>query len=48
MRTGDLIDAHDVAAILGLSNRNGVSVYQKRYPDRPRPVLDLGNGRTRL
>ena len=48
VRTEDLIDAHEVAAILGLSNRNGVSVYQKRYPDMPRPVLDLGNGRTRL
>jgi glutathione-regulated potassium-efflux system ancillary protein KefG len=44
----DLIDAHDVARILGLSHRNTVSQYQRRYPDMPRPVLDLGPGRPRL
>ncbi len=41
----DLIDAHDVARILGLSHRNTVSLYLRRYPDMPRPVLDLGRGR---
>jgi glutathione-regulated potassium-efflux system ancillary protein KefG len=41
----DLIDANDVARILGLSHRNTVSQYQRRYPDMPRPVLDLGPGR---
>ena len=44
----DLIDAEAVAEILGLSRRESVSVYQKRYPDMPRPVLDLGHGRPRL
>jgi predicted DNA-binding transcriptional regulator AlpA len=44
----DLIDAHDVARILGLSQRNTVSQYQRRYPDMPRPVLDLGPGRPSL
>jgi glutathione-regulated potassium-efflux system ancillary protein KefG len=44
----DLIDAHDVAAILGLSHRNTVSKYQSRYPDMPRPVVDLGPGRPML
>ncbi len=48
VRTEDLIDAYEVAEILGLSNRNGVSVYQSRYPDMPRPVIDRGQGRTRL
>lgn len=44
----DLIDAHDVAQILGLSHRNTVSLYMRRYPDMPRPVLDLGRGRPSL
>jgi hypothetical protein len=44
----DLVDAHDVARILGLTHRNTVSQYQHRYPDMPRPVLDLGRGRPSL
>ncbi|MBV9839801.1 MAG: hypothetical protein JO156_16915 [Solirubrobacterales bacterium] len=40
----DLIDAHDVAKIIGLVHRNTVSQYQRRYPDMPRPVLNLGPG----
>jgi hypothetical protein len=48
VRTEDLIDAIAVAEILGLAQRNAVSVYQKRYADMPRPVLDLGSGRPRL
>ena len=44
----DLIDARDVARILGLSHRNTVSLYLRRYPDMPRPVLDLGPGRPSL
>lgn len=44
----DLIDAHDVARIIGLAHRNTVSQYQRRYPDMPRPVLDLGPGRPSL
>lgn len=45
---GDLIDAHDVAEILGLTHRNTVSQYQTRYPDMPRPVVNLGRGRPML
>lgn len=48
VRTEDLIDAHGVAEILGLSHHNSVSTYLKRYDDMPRPVIDYGNGRTRL
>ncbi|MDX1468938.1 MAG: hypothetical protein R3258_06315 [Acidimicrobiia bacterium] len=48
VRTEDLIDATEVARILGLKHRNSVSAYQKRYPDMPRPVVDLGRGRPRL
>jgi predicted DNA-binding transcriptional regulator AlpA len=44
----DLIDARDVARILGLTHRNTVSQYLHRYPDMPRPVLDLGRGRPSL
>jgi glutathione-regulated potassium-efflux system ancillary protein KefG len=43
-----LIDAQGVAALLGLAQRNTVSRYQRRYPDMPRPVIDLGPGRPRL
>jgi glutathione-regulated potassium-efflux system ancillary protein KefG len=48
IRTEDLIDAQDVAELLGLSHRNTVSTYQRRYQDMPRPVVDLGPGRPRL
>lgn len=48
VRTEDLIDAQEVANILGLAQRNTVSGYQRRYPDMPRPVVDLGPGRPRL
>ena len=46
--SGDLIDATGVADVLGLANRTSVSVYQRRYPAMPRPVVDLGRGRTKL
>jgi predicted DNA-binding transcriptional regulator AlpA len=44
----DLVDAHGVAEMLGLSHPNTVSVYQHRYEDMPRPVIDLGRGRVKL
>jgi hypothetical protein len=44
----DLVDANGAADLLGLAHRNTVSVYQHRYEDMPRPVLDLGNGRVKL
>jgi predicted DNA-binding transcriptional regulator AlpA len=46
--TEDLIDAQTVADILRLSHRNSVSLYQRRYEDMPRPVVDLGDGRVQL
>lgn len=46
--TEDLLDAQGVANLLGLSHRNTVSQYQRRYADMPRPVLDLGAGRVKL
>jgi glutathione-regulated potassium-efflux system ancillary protein KefG len=44
----ELLDAHAVAELLGLSHPNTVSVYQHRYEDMPRPVIDLGKGRVKL
>ncbi len=44
----DLVDAHVVAQMLGLAHRNTVSVYQKRYADMPRPIVEMGRGRCRL
>ncbi len=46
--TDDLIDAQEVADLLRLSHRNSVSLYQRRYPSMPRPVVERGGGRTKL
>jgi len=46
--TDELIDAQGVAELLGLAQRNTVSLYQRRYPDMPRPVIDLGRGRCKM
>jgi glutathione-regulated potassium-efflux system ancillary protein KefG len=48
VRTEDLADAQELAMLLGLTHPNSVSTYQRRYPDMPRPVLDLGPGRPKL
>lgn len=48
VNTEDLIDAQEVADILGLSHRNTVFQYQRRYDDMPRPAVDLGDGRVKL
>ena len=44
----DLIDAHGIAELLGLSHRSSVATYRKRYPDFPAPVVDMGAGRCLL
>lgn len=46
--TADLIDAQEVAERLRLAHRNTVSLYQRRYVDMPRAVVDLGPGRPKL
>jgi glutathione-regulated potassium-efflux system ancillary protein KefG len=46
--TDDVVDAQALAELLGLAQRNTVSLYQRRYPAMPRPVIDLGNGRCKL
>ncbi|MBU8896841.1 hypothetical protein DRW03_16170 [Corallococcus sp. H22C18031201] len=48
VNTKHLIDAQGVAGLLHLRHTNSVSTYLRRYPDMPRPVLDLGTGRPRL
>jgi hypothetical protein len=48
VNTDELSDAHGLAELLGLSHANSVSTYQRRYPDMPRPVIDLGPGRPKL
>ena len=48
VHTDELIDAQGVADLLGLAQRNTVSLYQRRYPEMPRPVVDLGRGRCKM
>jgi predicted DNA-binding transcriptional regulator AlpA len=43
-----LIDSAEVSEILGLSDQRAVSVYQRRYPEMPRPVMDRGKNRVKL
>lgn len=42
MDVADLLDATEVAALLGLTNWRGVSVYRKRYADFPAPIIEKG------
>ena len=44
----ELIDVNGVAAILGLSHRNTVTTYLRRYADMPRPVVEFKASRVRL
>jgi predicted DNA-binding transcriptional regulator AlpA len=41
----DLLDAGEVAALLGLSRRQAVSTYRRRYPTFPAPVVDKNSGK---
>ena len=38
--TDDLLDAADVAAVLGLARPSSVSTYRLRYDDFPLPVIE--------
>lgn len=44
----DLVDAHDVAALLGLAHANTVHQYQRRYEDMPKPIYRPGARRAQL
>ena len=48
LNSEDLVDSAIVAEILGLSHRESVTTYLRRYADMPRPVVELGRGRVRL
>jgi predicted DNA-binding transcriptional regulator AlpA len=43
VETDNLIDQRQVAALIGLGNERGVSVYRRRYPDFPKPAIDRGH-----
>ena len=43
MDVDDLVDQREVAVLIGLTNDRGVSVYRRRYPDFPAPVIDRGH-----
>jgi len=40
VNTEDLLDANEVAEILGLSSNSAVSTYRGRYDDFPAPVIE--------
>lgn len=44
----ELVGAADVAAILRLSHASSVTTYLRRYPDFPKPVVDMSTSRIRL
>jgi glutathione-regulated potassium-efflux system ancillary protein KefG len=44
----ELIDVGEVAKLLGLSHKNSVSTYSKRYSDFPRPVIEFADHKCRL
>lgn len=46
--TDDLVDVGQVAEILGLSHKNSVSTYLKRYQSFPRPVIEFADQKCRL
>jgi predicted DNA-binding transcriptional regulator AlpA len=44
----DLMDATDVANLIGVTNANVVGVYRRRYDDFPPPVWASRGGRCQL
>lgn len=44
----DLVDVGEVAEMLGLSHKNSVSTYLKRYTSFPRPVIEFADQKCRL
>lgn len=41
----DLIDAAEVASVLGLSSAKSISVYRSRYSDFPEPFVTKASGK---
>lgn len=46
--TSDLLDASEVAALLGLARREAVSTYRARYDDFPEPLIAKNSGKCLL
>lgn len=46
--TDQLLDAGEVAALLGLARREAVSTYRGRYADFPVPVVEKNSGKCLL
>ncbi len=44
----DLLDAEQVAEVLGLSSARGVGAYRNHYEDFPAPVIERSSGRCQL
>jgi predicted DNA-binding transcriptional regulator AlpA len=44
----DLLDAGEVAELLGLSRRQAVSTYRSRYSDFPAPIVEKNSGKCDL
>ena len=38
----DLLNAREVATVLGLAHREAIATYRRRYPDFPAPVITKG------
>jgi len=43
-----LDDPNVISPCPQIANKQRVSLYQRRYEDMPRPVVDLGEGRVKL
>lgn len=41
----ELLDAGEVADLLGLARREAVSTYRRRYPDFPAPAVEKNSGK---
>ena len=48
LELADLLDAGEVADVLGLARRQAVSTYRKRYSDFPPPVIEKSSGKCQL
>lgn len=44
----ELIDAGEVAELLGLARRQAVSTYRARYNDFPKPLIEKNSGKCAL
>jgi glutathione-regulated potassium-efflux system ancillary protein KefG len=48
LNPADLVGAAEASRILGLSHATSVTTYLRRYPDFPKPVVDVSSSHARL